>query len=84
MFGLHKVGVHLTHSAHAGIVVADSTNDGGRAVVAKNAPAIPRIVVRMKPLGLFGPGDRRRAIMPATKPTTRIQIIAISPLLSER
>jgi hypothetical protein len=52
--------------------------------VARNAPAIPRIVVRMKPLGLFGPGDRRRAIMPATKPTTRIQIIAISPLSSAR
>ena len=31
---------------------------------------MPSTVVRMKPDGLFGPGDRMRAMMPATKPTT--------------
>src|ERR1700761_4531038 len=42
--------------------------------VARNAPAMPSRVVRMKPLGLFGPGDRKRAMMPAMKPTMMIQI----------
>ena len=27
----------------------------------------------MKPLGLFGPGDSKRAMMPAMKPTMMIQ-----------
>jgi hypothetical protein len=34
----------------------------------------------MKPLGLFGPGDRIRAMMPATKPTTMIHNMAMSPV----
>src|SRR6185437_10997284 len=42
--------------------------------VARNAPTMPSTVVRMKPLGLFGPGERKRAMMPATKPTMMIQI----------
>src|SRR6476469_5942723 len=41
--------------------------------VATNAPAMPSTVVRMKPLGLFGPGESRRAIIPAIKPTMMIQ-----------
>ncbi len=41
---------------------------------------MPSIVVRMKPLGLFGPGDSMRAMMPAMKPTTMIQIM---PLMEE-
>src|SRR5690349_13942007 len=49
--------------------------------VARNAPTMPRIVVRMKPLGLFGPGDRKRAMMPATKPTMMIQ--SKPPMLME-
>jgi hypothetical protein len=36
---------------------------------------MPRMVVRMKPLGLFGPGDRNFAITPATNPTMMIQIM---------
>src|SRR5689334_5333941 len=35
---------------------------------------MPRTTVRMKPDGLFGPGDKKRAISPATNPTTMIQI----------
>src|SRR6478609_6372551 len=31
----------------------------------------------MNPLGLFGPGERIRAMMPATKPTTMIQIMPL-------
>src|SRR5215475_282827 len=42
--------------------------------VARKAPAIPSTVVRMKPLGLFGPGESMRAMMPAMKPTTMIQM----------
>src|SRR5947199_343538 len=37
--------------------------------VARNAPAIPSTVVKINPLGLFGPGDSNRAMIPATKPT---------------
>src|SRR5450631_27428 len=37
--------------------------------VARNAPAMPSTVVRMNPLGLFGPGESSRAIIPAMKPT---------------
>src|SRR5713226_6323198 len=37
--------------------------------VARNAPAMPSTVVRMNPLGLFGPGETSRAIIPAMKPT---------------
>jgi hypothetical protein len=29
----------------------------------------------MKPVGLFGPGDNKRAMMPATKPITMIQMM---------
>src|SRR5262249_26026247 len=42
--------------------------------VATNAPAIPRTAVNTNPCGLFGPGRRNRAMMPATRPTKRIQI----------
>src|SRR5207245_9725993 len=45
--------------------------------VARNAPAMPSTVVRMKPVGLFWPGERMRAMMPATKPTTMIQIMPL-------
>src|SRR5436309_572392 len=41
--------------------------------VARKAPAMPSTVVRMNPLGLFGPGDSNRAMIPATKPTMMIQ-----------
>src|SRR3954471_20221166 len=41
--------------------------------VARNEPAIPSTTVRMKPPGLFGPGESIRAMMPATNPTTTIQ-----------
>jgi hypothetical protein len=43
--------------------------------VARKAPTMPRIVVRMKPCGLLGPGARKRATIPATKPITIIQRI---------
>ena len=41
--------------------------------VATNAPTTPRIVVRIKPAGLFGPGAKKRAMRPATKPMMIIQ-----------
>jgi hypothetical protein len=41
--------------------------------VERNAPAIPRTVVRMKPDGLFGPDETRRAMIPAKKPIKMIQ-----------
>src|SRR5260221_7523606 len=53
--------------------------------VARNAPMMPSTVVRMNPLGLFGPGESRRAIIPATKPTMMIQmmpLMAVVPLQS--
>jgi hypothetical protein len=40
--------------------------------LARNGTATTITVVRRKPEGLFGPGDKMRAIMPAIKPTTRI------------
>src|ERR1700742_1430730 len=43
--------------------------------VARKAPTMPSTVVRMKPVGLLGPGESIRARMPATKPTMMIQII---------
>jgi hypothetical protein len=42
--------------------------------VATKAPTMPRMVVRRKPVGLFGPGDSRRAITPARNPMRMIQI----------
>src|SRR4029077_5364808 len=42
---------------------------------ARNAPAMPSTVVRINPLGLFGPGESRRAIIPAMKPTTMTQMM---------
>jgi hypothetical protein len=45
--------------------------------VATNAPTTPRIVVRMNPDGLLCPGERSRAIMPATKPIKMIQMMLI-------
>ena len=41
--------------------------------VARNAPAMPSTMVRMKPAGLLGPRDSSRARMPATNPTMMIQ-----------
>src|ERR1700688_396232 len=41
--------------------------------VARKAPTMPSTVVRMNPLGLFGPGDSSRAMIPARKPTMTIQ-----------
>ena len=35
--------------------------------VATNAPTMPRMVVRMKPDGLFGPGESKRATMRAVR-----------------
>src|SRR6266403_5360631 len=55
--------------------------------VARNAPAMPSTVVRMKPLGLFGPGDSNRAMIPATKPTMmtqRMPLISVVLLLKNR
>src|SRR5262245_26962326 len=43
--------------------------------VARKAPAMPSAVVRMKPLGSFGPGESTRAIRPATKPIMMIQMM---------
>ncbi len=43
--------------------------------VATNALAIPSPVVSMKPFKLFGPGARKRAMMPTMKPITMIQIM---------
>ena len=45
--------------------------------VARKAPAMPSTVVRMKPVGVFGPGDSQRAIRPATKPMTMIQMMPL-------
>src|SRR5512146_896887 len=47
--------------------------------VARNAPAMPSTVVRMNPLGLFGPGESSRAIIPAMKPTMMMWIMAVVP-----
>src|SRR6266478_4045022 len=44
---------------------------------ARNAPAMPSTVVRMNRLGLFGPGESNRAIIPATKPTMITQIMPL-------
>src|SRR6187551_1266502 len=40
---------------------------------------MPSSVVRIKPAGLFGPGESMRAMMPAMKPTTMIHRM---PLIS--
>src|SRR6478609_4802140 len=45
--------------------------------VARNAPAMPSTVVRMNPLGLFGPGESRRAMIPAIKPTMMTQMMPL-------
>ena len=45
--------------------------------VARNAPTMPSTVVRMNPLGLFGPGESMRAMMPATKPTMMTQTMPL-------
>src|SRR5687768_11844953 len=44
--------------------------------VARNDPAMPRATVSTNPVGLFGPGDRKRAMTPATKPIATIQMMA--------
>ena len=54
--------------------------------VARKAPAMPSTVVRMKPLGLFGPGESSRAMIPATKPTMMTQmmpLMTVTPFLNE-
>ncbi len=38
---------------------------------------MPSTVVRMKPLGLLGPGESSRAMMPAIKPTMMILIMSV-------
>ena len=38
---------------------------------------MPSTVVKMKPLGLLGPGESSRAMMPATKPTMMIQMMPL-------
>jgi hypothetical protein len=38
--------------------------------VATKAPTIPRPAVRMKPVGSFGPGYRKRVMTPARRPMT--------------
>ena len=40
--------------------------------VARNDPAMPRTIVRINPDGLFGPGARKRAMIPATPPIRMI------------
>ena len=52
--------------------------------VARKAPAMPSTVVRMKPVGVFGPGDSQRAIRPATKPTKMIQMMPLMTVASAR
>src|SRR5918912_548428 len=42
---------------------------------------MPRIVVRMNPCGLFGPGARMRAMIPATNPMMMIHKICTAMLL---
>jgi hypothetical protein len=42
---------------------------------------MPITVVRMKPLGLLGPGESNRAMMPATKPTMMIQMMPLITVL---
>src|SRR6185436_15933375 len=43
--------------------------------VATKAPAIPSTMVTKKPGGLFGPGSRKRAIRPARRPISAIQMM---------
>jgi hypothetical protein len=43
--------------------------------VATKAPTIPITIVTKKPWGLFGPGKRKRAMMPARRPITAIQMM---------
>src|SRR5262245_29475153 len=52
--------------------------------VATNAPTMPSTVVRMKPVGLLGPGASRRAITPAMKPTMMIQRMLTGCLRRDR
>jgi hypothetical protein len=40
---------------------------------------MPSTVVRMKPVGLFGPADSRRAITPARNPMMMIQMMLKVP-----
>jgi MFS family permease len=47
--------------------------------VATKAPTMPRMVVRRKPVGLFGPGDSRRATTPARNPMMMIQMMLKVP-----
>ena len=47
--------------------------------VATKAPTMPRIVVRMNPLGSFFPGVMNFAITPATKPMIIVQMIPMPP-----
>jgi hypothetical protein len=38
---------------------------------------MPSTAVRINPLGLFGPGEISRAIIPATRPTNKIYSMAV-------
>ena len=49
--------------------------------LATNAPTMPRIVVKMKPLGSLSPGVMSFARMPATKPIRIVHRIPIHSLL---
>src|ERR1700712_3787008 len=52
--------------------------------VATKAPTIPRMVVRMNPVGSLSPGMMNLAMMPATKPMMMVQRIPIGKFLSAR
>jgi hypothetical protein len=49
--------------------------------VAKNAPTIPRIVVRIKPDGSFFPGVMNFAITPAMNPMMIVQMMLMAIFL---
>src|SRR4030081_1207037 len=52
--------------------------------VATKAPTIPRMVVRMNPVGSLSPGMMNLAMIPATKPMMMVQRIPIGKFLSIR
>src|SRR3954471_2542714 len=52
--------------------------------VATKAPTIPRMVVRMNPVGSLSPGMMNLAMTPATKPMMMVQRIPIRKFLSVR
>src|ERR1700724_1293702 len=75
--GLHERVLKILEPAarrRAGVGGCPRLECGGPKV-ATNALAIPSPVVSMKPFKLFGPGARKRAMMPTMKPITMIQIM---------